>query len=86
MPQVSDYDLFWAVVNLRISKDGIVSGQVNIKNDFLTHMLYVDSCEWNWDMTKEHIVISLRPPFCALGQVIPWISWLGEFQVFNKTF
>ena len=34
MPQVSDYDLFCAVVNLRISKDGIVSGQVNIKNDF----------------------------------------------------
>ena len=33
MPQVSDYDLFWAVVNFR-SKDRIMSGQDNIKNDY----------------------------------------------------
>ena len=33
MPQVSDYDLFCAVVNFR-SKDRIMSGQDNIKNDF----------------------------------------------------
>ena len=33
MPQVSDYDLFCAVVNFR-SKDRMMSGQDNIKNDF----------------------------------------------------